>query len=214
MGFILNRWRSFGPICLVLCLLSVLGYGTLNWYPTFLIRTYGMSVGDVGVSFGLIYLVFGILGALGGALTSEILLRRGYQDANLRTIMLVSAALLLPAALGPLMPNAGLALALAAPTVFLLNAFFGASIAALQLVTPNQMRAVNSALFLFTNNLVGLTLGSSLVAYLTDFVFKNDMAVRYSLVIVPLIVCPLATIVAWWGLKPYRIALKEAASWQ
>ncbi len=212
--FILQRRRSYGAIYLGIALLSILGYGTLNWYPTFLIRTYGMSIGEVGTWFGLIYLLFGTIGALGGALCSEHLARRGYRDANLRVIVGVAIVLLVPAVIGPLMPDARLALLIAAPTVFLLNAHFGISIAALQLVTPNQMRALVTALFLLTNNLLGLGLGASFVAGLTDFVFHDDMALRYSLSLVALLVCPLAALAIGKGLKHYRAALDEAAAWQ
>lgn len=213
LGFLWQRRRGYGPLFLGVSLLSILGYGLLSWYPTFLIRTYAMPVGEVGMKFGLIYLVFGTAGAMGGALLSERLARQGHRDANLRVIMLVCMALVVPAAIGPLMPSAALALVVAAPTVFLMNAFFGVSIAALQLMTPNQMRAVVSALFLLINNLVGLGFGASAVAFFTDFVFGNDLSLRYSLVWVAVIVCPLACFTVWRGLKPYRSALNEAAAW-
>ena len=126
--------------------------------------------------------------------------------------MLVALALT-PMALGMLMPNATLALLFAVPTVFLLNAHFGVSIAAIQLITPNQMRAVMSALFLFITTLVGLGCGTSLVAFLTDFVFQDTGALRYSLLVVSLLTCPVAALTILVGLKPYGRALEEARSW-
>lgn len=211
--FVSRRWRSYASIFISVALLSILGYGYLNWYPTFLIRSYGMKLGDVGRYFGLIYLVCGTAGAFGGALLCERLGRRGYKDANLRVVAIVSVALILPTALGPLMPSAALALAIAAPATFLLNAFFGASVTALQLVTPNRMRALISAAFLLCNTVSGLGFGTSFVAAFTDFVFGDDAALRYSLVSVAVLVCPLAAAVSAWGLKHYRRALEEAAAW-
>ena len=177
-----------------------------------MIRTYGMEASEVGLHFGTIYLIFGTAGAFGGAILSEFLSQRGYKDANLRTVMFVAIALV-PMALGTLMPTAHLALITAIPTVFLLNAFFGVSIAALQIVTPNQMRAVLSAIFLFLNTLVGLGLGASFVAFFTDFVFGYDLALRYSIALAAIITCPLAAIVANFGLKHYRNAITEAETW-
>ena len=212
--FILQRWKCFGTIYASSAMLSIIGYGILNWYPTFLIRTYGAAVGEVGLYVGLLYLVFGTVGAISGALMSEYFSKKGYSDANLRVILLVTASLIIPAIFGPLMPTINLALIFAAPTVFLLNAHFGLSIAALQLVTPNQMRALASAILLFLNNLLGLGLGASFVAFFTDYVFGYDEALRYSLIVVAVIFCPITAIILKLGMKHYRIAMDEAESWR
>jgi MFS family permease len=209
MSFVAQRRKAYAPIFVSVSLLSILGYGYMNWYPTLLIRNYGMSIGEVGRSFGLIYLVFGTAGALSGALFAEHFNKRGHTDANLRVVAVVSAALLVPAAVGPLMPDATLALTVAAPTVFLLNAFFGSSVTALQLITPNQMRAVISAAFLLCTTLTGMGIGTSLVAFLTDFVFGNDASLRISLASVAALVCPAAAATSAWGFAHYRRALAQ-----
>ncbi len=209
--FLVARRKSYAPIYLGVSLIAILANGYLNWYPTFLIRTFHWPVRDVGLYFGLIYLTCGMAGALGGALFSEQLSRRRYTDANLRVIAVVAASLLVPAAVGPLMPTGMLALAVSAPTVFLLNAHVGVSTAALQLVTPNRMRALMSATFLLTVQLVGMALGTSCVALLTDFVFRNDLSLRYSLAVVAVAVCPLAAVICGRGLKHYRLAVQEAS---
>jgi len=203
--------RRYQPIFLSISLLSLLGYGYLNWYPAFLTRTYGLKLGEVGRQFGAIYLVCGTAGAFAGALTSEYLSHRGFRDANLRVIALVAALVVIPAGLSPLMPTADTALLLAAPAVFLLSAFFGVSIAALQVISPNRMRAVLSAMFLFSTTAAGLALGTTLVAALTQYVFHSDLALRYSLVLLTAIAAPLASYVAWRGLPYYRAALQEAS---
>jgi MFS family permease len=185
----------------------------MNWYPTFLIRTFHWSVREVGVYFGLLYLVFGTAGTLGGALLSERLARRGHRDANLRVILAVAACVLVPAAAGPLMPRGELAMVVCAPTIFLLNAHIGVSTAALQLVTPNRMRAFISATFLLTTTLIGTALGTSCVALLTQFLFRSETSVRYSLAIIAVIVCPMAVLICGWGLKHYREAIQAAEKW-
>ena len=68
----------------------MVGYGVLNWYPALLMRSYGMSVGEAGLSVGAVYLVCGTGGALLGALLSEKLRAAGRRDANLRVVMWVS----------------------------------------------------------------------------------------------------------------------------
>jgi len=207
-AFMLAHRQRYAPIFLSVSLLSILGYGTLNWYPTFLLRAYGLSVQSVGLTFGTIYLIFGTLGALASAVLAEKLAERGYQDANLRVVLWASVGLIVPAGVGPLMPNAPLALALAAPTVFLLSAYYGVSMAALQLVTPNRMRGLMSSLFLLVTNVSGLVIGTSLIALLTDKVFHDDSAVRYSLASAAIVVCPAAAWIIGGGLRRYRSALE------
>ena len=60
-------------------------------------------------------------------------------------------------------------------------------------------------------NLLGLALGPSAVAALTDFAFVGDGYLSYSLSVLPLLVCPLAAVLLAWGLKYYRIALSTSA---
>jgi hypothetical protein len=125
----------------------------------------------------------------------------------MRVVFWVALLWLLPATFGPLMPTAQLALLAAVPIVFFLNSYFGVCIAALQLMTPNRMRAQVSALLLFMTNLFGLALGPTAVAALTDFLFGDDQALRYSLALLPLLVCPLAALLLGRGLRHYRNTL-------
>ncbi|KAG0761207.1 hypothetical protein G6F22_018937 [Rhizopus arrhizus] len=55
------------------------------------------------------------------------------------------------------------------------------STAAMQILPPNQIRAQVSALFLLISNLIGLVLGTTAVALLTDRLFKQPAAVGQSL---------------------------------
>ncbi|GAB3313347.1 spinster family MFS transporter [Haliea atlantica] len=186
--------------------LGILGYGTMAWYPEFLIRTFDMPRGEAGSQFGLMFLIAGSVGTLVGGWSVEPLMRRGYQDAPLRIILAVSALWILPAVLGPLSGSPTMAVWMAAPIVFFLNAHYGVGVAAVQFITPNRMRAQVSALMLFVTNLFGLAFGPTAVAMLTDFVFGDDLALRYSLAVLPLLVCPLAILLVLQGMRGYRQA--------
>ena len=125
----------------------------------------------------------------------------------MRIILACAVLWLIPAALGPLSSSAGLAIAAACPIIFFLNAYFGVGIAGVQLITPNRMRAQVSALMLFSTNLFGLAFGPSAVALLTDFIFGDDLMLRYSLLVLPMLVCPLAAVLVMQGMRAYRSAL-------
>ena len=206
-----RHWQAYTSLILGVSLLSVLGYGTMAWYPEFLVRSHGMSRSDAGAQFGLIFIAAGSLGTLLGGFSARPLQARGYMDASMRLILWIALLWLLPAALGPLAGNSELALWAAAPIVFFLNSYFALAIAALQGITPNRMRAQVSALMLFMTNLFGLALGPSAVAALTDFVFADDAYLAHSLSVLPLLVCPLAAMLLAWGLGHYRIALRDYA---
>lgn len=211
--YIFLHRRTYGSIVFSVSLLTLYSYGYLNWYPTFLMRVHNLTAGQVGLWFGIISMVFTPAGALAGAFTSELFQKYEYKDGILRTIIVIALALV-PLALGPLAPNVTLALVICAPTMFFLGSHYGIAMAAIQLITPNQMRATISAIFLFTTTLIGLGVGASLVAFFTDYVFGNDLAVGSSLVLVGLITAPLGAVIAWKGLSSYRATLVEASYWQ
>lgn len=207
-----HRWQAYSGLILAVSLLSILGYGTMAWYPEYLIRNHGMSRGDAGSTFGLIFLTAGSVGTLVGGFSAKPLLARGYPDANLRLIFCIALLWLIPAALGPRASTPTLALVAAVPIVFFLNSYFALAIAALQRITPNRMRAQISALLLFMTNLFGLALGPTAVAALTDFVFNSDAALARSLGLLPLLVCPAAAALIFWCMRHYREALVDDAS--
>ena len=209
VAYVGGRWQAYTSVILPVSLLAVLGYGTMAWYPEYLVRNHSMERGEAGSLFGMLFILAGSAGTLAGGFSAAPLLRRGYRDANLRLVMWIALMWLLPAVLGPLMSSSTLALVLAAPIVFFLNSYFGVAIAALQAITPNRMRAQVSALMLFMSNLFGLALGPSVVAAITDFVFADDAALGWSLALLPLVVCPLAAALVAWGLGHYRRALDE-----
>ena len=66
------------------------------------------------------------------------------------------------------------------------------------------MRGVISALYLFTGNLIGLGLGPTFVALLTDYVFGSDAAVGRSIAVVAGCCSLLAAIILALGLKAFR----------
>jgi MFS family permease len=208
--FIGQRWRLYINFPIATGFLGIFGYGMAAWYPTFLIRTFGFSAGEAGGIFGLIYVIVGPLGTLFGVRLAERLQTSGYRDAHVRFIMLAGLGMMVFGTIGPLMPNPGLALTFLVPAVFLKCSYLGSSSSAMQLVTPNQLRAKVTALQIFFANIIGMTIGASGIAFLTDFVFVDDLAIRYSLSWVAAVTCLLGAVVSMTCLKPYSRALDEA----
>ena len=161
------HWQAYASLIVGVSLLAVLGYGTMAWYPEFLVRSHGMNRAEAGSAFGMIFIFAGSAGTLLGGFSAKPLLDRGYADAALRLIVGIALLWLLPASLGPLASSSQMALWAAVPIVFFLNSYFALAISSLQSITPNRMRAQISALMLFMTNLLGLALGPSVVAAIT-----------------------------------------------
>lgn len=193
--------------------LAFAGYGSAAWIPTFFIRTYGWDAGQVGVIYGSIVAVFGCLGIVFGGRLADWLAKHGRSDANMR-VGLYAAVGALPFVLAfPLMGDAFWASVLMAPTVFCLSMPFGVAPAAIQEIMPNAMRGQASALYLFVITLIGLGIGPTAVALVTDFVFADDNALRYSLLIVTALAVLSSIILLYRGLAPYRDSVERLKEW-
>jgi MFS family permease len=84
---------------------------------------------------------------------------------------------------------------------------------ALQVMTPNQMRGQVMAVYLFLANLIGLGLGPTVVAAMTDFVFRSDAAIGQSLALAGAVLCPIAALILASGMKAIRSELDSARHW-
>ena len=193
--------------------LAFAGYGSAAWIPTFFIRTYGWDAGHVGVVYGSIVAVFGCLGIVFGGRLADWMAKRGRTDANMRVGLYASMAALPCVASFPLMDNALWAAALMAPTVFCLSMPFGVAPAAIQEIMPSAMRGQASAIYLFVITLIGLGIGPTAVALVTDYLFADDQALRYSLLIVSTLAVSSSLFLLAKGLQPYRESVLHLQQW-
>jgi len=211
IAYIQEHRMMFACHHLAMSMMAAAAYASAAWIPTFLIRTYGWSARQAGLVYGAEVTLFGSLGMLAGGWLCDSLARRGYRDAHFRVGLTVCVLVLLPALFYPLMPSSKLAVILLVPFAFLQAAMYGVAPAALQQVVPNEMRAQISALYLFVLNLVGMGMGPTAVALVTDRVFHDDNMLRYSLLIVCTGAYMLSMLVWWLGLKPYRRTVEQTA---
>src|SRR5690349_6393018 len=147
---------------------------------------------------------------MGGAKLSEHCTRQGRNDANLR-IVFYGIAVATPIMIcAPLMPNPYLVLALNALASLTVNLMFGPSIAAFQVITPNRMRAQMGSLTQFCNNVIAFALSPLIVALFTDYLFRDERDLKYSMVLNTAIMGGLSLLITWQGLKPYARAYERA----
>jgi MFS family permease len=85
--------------------------------------------------------------------------------------------------------------------------------AALQVITPNEMRGRISALYLFIVNVLGTGLGPTFIATLTQYVFHAEAKLYLSLAVSAAIAAPVPVICYWYVRRHYGDAFVRARSW-
>ena len=155
-------WISIG------CAFSAfISYGNGNFMPSFLIRSHGMSLTEVGLALGLIAGISGAIGTfLGGFLADKL----GVRDVRwyLWIPMLGGLGSLLPAYYTLLGDNKTLIIAAMVPSQILSTIYLGPCIATCHNLVSPGMRAMASAILFFVLNMIGLGLGPLTVGLLSD----------------------------------------------
>ena len=208
----INR-GTFGSIFFGYATGGMAFYGFLFWVPEFIRRSYGWDISDAGIVFGTQLVLLGTVGTYAGGWFCDWLTARGYKDAALRSLAAFFAIAMPFVAITPLMPTADLAIPMLGVAVFTLSLQQALSPVAIQLFTPNQMRAQVVAVFFVISTFSAIAFGATSVALVTDYVFRDENDLRYSLAIVCAITMSLATISLALGIKPYRKSLERAAAW-
>ena len=177
------------------------------------IRTWGWSIGDVGLAYGTVTLLAGPLAAVLASVLGERLSARGYEDAQMRAA-LISIFIGIVGAIGAaLSPSPWMAVVMLLPASVGTTAATASGLSALMTVTPNQMRAQASACYYLVVNLLGLTLGPTGIALFTDYVFKDTNALHYSVASVSALAGLFAAVFLTFNLRHYRKAFIESQSW-
>lgn len=214
LRFLRQRWSTYASHFLGMSVVTIIGYAFFFWIPTMFVRTWAWSIPEAGYAYGLITLVFGPLGVNLGGWAADRLYARGYRDGLMRTCLVAAVLLFVPASIiAPLMPDPAWAIAWLIPSTMGGAIITATGSAALMMITPNQMRGQVTALYYFVINALGLTLGPTAVALVTDYGFGDDGALRWSLAIVSAVASVLALGFLFTNLPLYRARVEEAERW-
>jgi predicted MFS family arabinose efflux permease len=180
--------RSFRHMAVGGGLTAFVGYGVVTWVPSFLIRSYGMSTGDVGTYLGLI---LGIPGGIGIALGGYLADRYGARDTRWY-LWVVAVALIacVPLSFGVYLSATAFASLMFLIIPILLGNFYQATtFSQTQGLVSLRMRSVAAAVLLFILNIIGLGAGPQAVGILSDVLQPQygDESLRYALLILSLV---------------------------
>ena len=199
----------FVPLLLSIGIGSIETMGLMTWRPAFYERTYGWGPQQIGPLLALSLLISTPLALTIGTWFAEFMAKRGHDDAMVRVCAITQAISAPFAIAAPLMPSAWLAFGcgIFASVFGLMSA--PAQNSAIQIIVPNEMRAQISAIYLFTISVIGSGLGPLVVALTTDFFFRDEAMLRYSMSGFALIMAPGGALLMWLAIRPYGDAVRR-----
>jgi MFS family permease len=188
-------------------MVQLIAFASSSWSAAYLMRVFGWKITDVGMLLGAEALL-----TMPSAVAMGWLVDRWFQagrlDAHLRFYILVVPVVTLLLALAFAMPGPVLFIAFHAVATCMLP-MAGIASGALQIATPGLLRGRISALFLFVNTMVGLSLGPALPGVLSDLLFDSDKMIGWGVVLTCMIAAPLAVGLLLLGREPMRRAVTE-----
>ena len=170
--YMVRRWRFyltffFGMACSSMVMLTVSA-----WAPTYLARAYNLNPAQIGASYGVLVLVFGIAGSV-AAPAINAGMARWNADPTAQTTRLGPIMLVLFAASLWFVHSEGMALACLAALTFSYTFPLSMATTSLQLAAPSRLRGVASAYYFVAVSLIGYGIGPTAVPLITEHVFHD-----------------------------------------
>ncbi len=215
LQFLAKRWRSFIVLFLALSVLAIMAYGIGLWIPAFLGRSYNLSDAQVGHYIqlrGVVAIVFGMIGVVGGGWLCDVFQRR-FDDGYVRVCLIAFVFMGIGYGTFTLMPTPELAILMLIPATLGAAAPTAAGAAAVISIAPPHMRAQITALYYLVLNFVGLFVGPTAIALVTDYYFKDETKIRYSMWIVATTFSIIGILLLIYNRRHFRTAVQEARSW-
>ncbi len=210
VAYMRRHWLALTSIYVGMGFLNIGSYGAAFWDITFFHRSFGWPPEQSGIYYGITATVGQFTGALIAGIITDRLSRTSSVDAKMKVLVLIAFASFWLRLLYPLMPSSTFALMLIFPLHLLTGAPFGVAAAALQIMSPARMRGQITAVYFFAQSILGLGLGPTFVAFLTEYVFQDLSMLRYSLMISGGSALAISTCLFYIGQKPYLICLAES----
>jgi len=160
--------RSFRHMAMGAGLNAFVGYSISSWTASFIIRSYGMSTGELGTWLALIIGLGSAIGVFSGGLLADRLAPRDKRwyvwlpaIAGFFSVPFLAAVYLVN--------SAGITLSFLIIPCLLLQVYLGNTIATTHGLVGLRMRAMSSAILFLIINIIGLGAGPFAVGFLSDY---------------------------------------------
>lgn len=194
--------KAFRHIAMGAALNAFVSYSTSNWTASFMIRSHGMSTGELGTWLALIMGFGGAVGVFCGGLIADRLAHRDKRWyvwlptlAGLIALPFIVAVYLVDGRYTALM-------CMIVPAV-MSNVYLGNAIATTHNLVGLRMRAMSSAILFFILNIIGLGAGPWTVGVASDYLSAThgSESLRYAM----LYILP---VVGFWSICHFYLASK------
>ena len=205
IAFMKRNKRTIAVQFAAASILTIGTYAFTSWAPAYLIRAQGLSSSDAAFVLGVILLLCGPAGTVGGgALSTWLTKNKGCVDAPWLVMMLSAAGTGVFGAVAFMSPVQAVGIAFLGAAILFGSLYIGVIHAALQVITPNQLRGRMAAIMLIFMTGIGATSGPVLVALLTDYLFADPMKVGFSITIIVAFVGISVSTLLGFNLGSYR----------
>jgi predicted MFS family arabinose efflux permease len=185
---VLAQYRSFWYLAAGAGLTAFAGYGNGNFTPSFLMRSHGLEVANVGILLAIFGGGGGVLGTLLGGYFAD---RFGATDKRWYFwVPAIAGGIAFPLSIPYLLlGNTTIVIGLMFIVTILINTYLGPCLAISHSLVPPAMRALTSAILFFVLNLIGLGMGPLTAGILSDLFTETHGAdgLRYAMIVVGLI---------------------------
>ena len=206
----LRRHAGFyAPFLLSFGASAIVSYGFIAWSATILVRSYGETVADAGRLFGLAGFVAAMAAAVIWPSAGGRLIARSRPQPALLLLALGLAVGHTAVAGYALAGSLAAAIAVIAVATFGFGAAGGLAVLIVQNVAPPRMRAKITSLYMLCGNLLGLTCGPPLCAWLSETAFTGLDALRHALVLLACVLGPVTVFLIVVGARNYPVRRTE-----
>ena len=187
-----------------LIFMALIFYSFSFWAPTMMIRTFDISLTEVGFILGMITIISSITGTIIAGSAVDYLRNRNYSDAPVRAAMIAVILALPPIiSLSFVQTELGAWICIAMYLLFI-SSFAPLGLLAISGVSTGNVKGQTAAIHAFLMMAFGLSLGPQLTAFFTDFVFVDPNLLINSVSLTGLIVLPISALLFKLSLSRYR----------
>ncbi len=206
-AFLMRNGRFYGSMFASVFLSGVVIYGSQNFRAAFFQRTYHWLPQQYGLTTGIVSLIASPLGLAAGAWLCERWNRR-HHDGNMRVALFANAVAIPFSVAGPLMPNAWLSVGCTGFSTALALMAAPPLVAAMQSITPSNVRAqVNSLYLLLFSGVTGIA-GPAFIGWLTDLQ-HDENRLNWVIAISSLVILPISTLIFSFAMKPFGRMIEQ-----
>jgi MFS family permease len=177
-----------------LIFMALIFYSFAAWAPSMMVRTFGLSIAEVGKSLGVITITSSIAGTIVAGMSVDWLSKKGYRDAPIRVAM-CACLLALPAIVSaPLMGSLTLCWLLLGVYLMFISGWATLGLLAVSGVSSDGIKGRMTSIFTLVMMIGSATMGPQLTAFFTDFVFVDESKLNWSIALTAALTLPIAAL--------------------